>query len=69
MTQAELDALPECGGFDAVERDGKIIPVPRPNFAFWVGDDETFSVIDNQGRNWMIGWANGKRWKRRAGFI
>lgn len=70
MTQAELDALPEMGGFDVVEKiiNGMRIrvPVARPVRALWTADDEPCAVIDSHGCQWRIGWADGVRWKVRA---
>jgi len=69
MTHEELDALPETGGFGYREeiRDGikTRIPVMNPAFALWQKPDEPVSVLDSEGRRWMIGWANGIKYKRR----
>ncbi len=63
MTQAELDALPECGGIGIEPMPGMPgvnRPVVRENFV--LGDAEL--VIDGNGDGWMVGWANGIRYKR-----
>ena len=75
MTLEELDALPETGGFEQREelRDGKkvIIPVALEAFALYQGPDDPACVIDEHGVRWLIGWANGVRYKSRirAGSI
>lgn len=70
MTQAELDALPEMGGFDIEERviDGVVrrVPVARPVAVLWAEDNEPNSVIDSNGVRWRLGWYDGVRWKQRS---
>lgn len=66
MTQAELDALPECGGFDLEDiGNGMQRPVPRPSFALYTEDQDPCMVTDEHGQDWMIGRAHGRLWKRR----
>lgn len=74
MTQAELDALPDASpsfGIEEVELpDGSIqrraFMVSPPVGALWTSDDEPSSVVDVHGQRWMVGWANGVRYKRRV---
>lgn len=67
MTQDELDALPEIGGFDTqgVMRDGVLyaIPVARPNFV--LGDMQFVTDVD--GERWAVGRLGSMLVKRRGG--
>lgn len=69
MTQDELDALPECGGIGSVLVGNVRIPFARESFALYQPPDEPMMVIDLHGISWMLGYANGKRWKRRMGHM
>ena len=68
MTHDELMSLPESGGWDMVERDGKVVPVQRPTLALYAGQDEPFVVADAEGTLWMVGWAGGARYRSRFGW-
>lgn len=69
MTQEELDALPEDGAFTSEIRviNGVETRCMRHNSvgALFHKGDEPIEVIDSEGQRWMIGWAEGKKWKRR----
>jgi hypothetical protein len=71
FTQADLDALPETGGdFGQKEivLDGHrvVVPIPNEGYLLYTRPDEVNSVIDSEGRRWMIGWWDGVRYKRKA---
>jgi hypothetical protein len=70
MTQAELDALPEDGGFGQEERviDGRTVRVPVVETvgALFSREGEPGVVTDLHGRCWRVGWANGVRYKQRV---
>ncbi len=69
MTQKDLDALPECGGFaleDVPGKPGFKYPVMRENFVLaWRSEQEEVWVKDEMGVIWDIGWHEGVRYKRR----
>jgi hypothetical protein len=69
MTQDELDALPETGGIGQREEiiDGKrvVVPTMLSALCLYQNPDEPAFVIGNDGRRWMIGWADGVRYKTR----
>jgi len=69
MTQDELDALPENGGIGFRKQiiDGREVDVPfmRPALALFVRDDDPAMVRDSDGNAWIVGWANGQRYKSR----
>lgn len=69
MTTVELDALPEDGTFSHEIRviDGREVSVPVYHSvgALWASEGEPISVLDANGQPWMVGWANGVRYKRR----
>jgi hypothetical protein len=71
MTQAELDALPEDGTMSVRDemRDGRMVRVPYLNSvgALFHPDnpDEPISVTDASGQRWLLGYANGVRYKRK----
>ena len=71
MTQAELDALPEDGTFAYTTevRDGQTVRVPRFQSvgALYQPPDEPCLVTDTEGQRWILGYAQGQRWKRRLG--
>ena len=65
ITPEELQALPENGGFDTVEkiRDGKKIRSYSMKPAFVLSD--TGIVKDNEGSVWLVGYHDGTRYKSR----
>lgn len=70
MTQDELDALPEDGRLtQTVETKGDVTLVTAVSWAtvgaLFQPEDEPASVVDSNGVGWMIGYANGIRYKRR----
>jgi hypothetical protein len=69
MTLEEFNALPEIGsiGYREEIRDGRVvrIPVVHRDGAMFQKDDDPLSIVDAEGRWWMIGWLDGVRCKRR----
>lgn len=71
LTQQELDDIPQCGGYGAIEttgRDGKHyrIPVLNPMFVLYSKEDEICYVTDNGGNVWFIGYHEDTRYKMRV---
>lgn len=67
MTKAELDAIPEMGGFGYRDNgDGTRTPFMQPRLALFQPKDEPFIVVDSEGQTWTLGYANGQRWKVRG---
>lgn len=73
MTQEELDALPETGGYGRETRiiDGHsvFVPVAQKAFALWAKEDEPTSATDIHGQRWLLGWHDGIRYKSRMGQV
>ena len=69
MTLEELAALPELGGIGSREEimNGKVVRVPYtlPTGALFQKEDDPLSIVDAEGRRWMVGWMNGVRYKCR----
>jgi hypothetical protein len=65
VTQEELDTLPECGGIGYIVEGNRRIPFAQNSFALYQGPDDPLMVLDLDGQRWTVGWAHGKRWKRK----
>lgn len=68
MTQDELDALPQTGGYEVRRevRDGKNVEyvAERAMIALYQPENEECYVVDSFGHRWMLGWHDGQRYKR-----
>jgi hypothetical protein len=68
MTQDEIDALPENGGFGQrpgiVNGEKVMIPFALPSFVLFIGEDDII-FKDHDGINWYTGTYNGARYKTR----
>jgi hypothetical protein len=49
MTQQELDGLPEM----------------TEHYVLWQNDSDPTSITDSYGITWMVGWWEGKQYKRK----
>lgn len=69
MTQTELDALPVSGGIGYRQKiiDGQRVRIPYMDNALVLFDPVL--VVDERGERWMVGTANGIRYKSPMGMF